>query len=122
MAIRTGQNRKARRGRRVSRAGVLERFYAGVGTPCPVGCGGTAQAVRVSTTPRGGGEVWLECTSCAQRARYEVPPATPAEKRKVTIAAKAGGEPVCPRHAGRVTLRARGRQLFCPECGVVFRE
>lgn len=109
-------------GTRIDREEAIRRYYAGESVPCPVGCGGVAEAVRVSTTPAGGGEIWLECTACAQRERYEVPPATDLERRRVMQALAEGREVVCPRHAAVVGLRKRGRQLACPACGVVYGE
>ncbi|MFW6201602.1 MAG: hypothetical protein ACOC8B_03425 [Gemmatimonadota bacterium] len=100
---------------------VLARFYAGEMVPCPVGCGAAAEAVRVSTTESGGGLIWMECDGCAQRGRYPVPPATAAERDRVDERIAAGQEPICPRHERRTALRRRGRQLFCPGCGVRFR-
>jgi len=102
--------------------GILHLFYAGKPVPCPVGCGGNAEVVRVSTADSGAGELWLECASCAQRRRYEVPRAGQAEKRSVSTALRAGRATWCPRHSSPVALAPRGRQLVCPACGVVFRD
>jgi len=104
------------------RDGILHLFYAGQPVPCPVGCGGSAEVVRVSTADSGAGELWLECASCAQRRRYEVPRAGQAEKRTVSTALRAGQATSCPRHSSPVALAPRGRQLVCPACGVVFRD
>jgi len=101
---------------------TLGRFYAGEPIPCPVGCGGNADVVRVGTSESGGGELWLECTSCAQRRRYDVPRAALAEKLTVSSALRARRTTCCPRHATPVALTPRGRQLVCPACGVVFRD
>ncbi len=122
MATRIGTDRNAgpRDGREGN--GMFRHFYAGKGVPCHVGCGGSAEVVRVGTAADGGGELWLECGSCAQRARYEVPRASVEERRVVRRALDGGGEPVCPRHARRTPLQPRGRQLVCPECGVRYRE
>lgn len=100
----------------------FQAFYAGTTVPCHVGCGGTAEVVRVGTVADGAGELWLECGSCAQRVRYLVPPASDDEILAVRRALEDGGEAVCPRHARRTPLHPRGRQLVCPECGVCFRE
>lgn len=101
---------------------MLERLYAGGPLPCGVGCGGTSEVVRVTTTPKGGGEVWLECLSCVQRVQLQVPPATAPEKGRVTKDLRADREPACPRHGRRMILVRRGRRLACPGCGVVYRE
>lgn len=102
---------------------AIDRFYAGEPLDCPIGCGGAVEIVRVSTLEGGGGAIWYECTACAQRASVEAPPSSPAERQQVQAGADAGRETVCPRHSThRVVLRRRGRQLACPECGVVFRE
>lgn len=100
----------------------FQTFYAGASVPCHVGCGGAAEVVRVGTAADGGGELWLECGSCAQRVRYEVPRASSDELQVVRQALEGGGEAVCPRHSRRTPLHPRGRQLVCPECGVRFRE
>jgi len=102
--------------------GMLHLFYAGQPVPCPVGCGGTAEVVRVSTSDSGAGELWLGGGRGAQRQRYEVPRAGQAEKRSVSTALRAGRATWCPRHAAPVALTPRGRQLVCPACGVVFRD
>lgn len=108
--------------RPLRRDGMLHLFYAGQPVPCPVGCGGSAEVVRVGTADSGAGELWLECASCAQRRRYEVPRAGQAEKRSVSTALRAGRATSCPRHSAPVALAPRGRQLVCPACGVVFRD
>jgi hypothetical protein len=97
-------------------------LYLGGGTPtCPVGCGGMAQVVRVSTNETGAGEIWFECLSCAQRERFEVPAPTTQERDSVYAALDAGNEPLCPRHNGRwLQLRRRGRDYVCPECGILI--
>lgn len=100
---------------------VRERYYAGERLPCPVGCGGAAEVVRVLSREEGGGDLWLECGSCAQRGCVELPAASDEERVAVEIAFAEGGEAPCPRHARRVLLQRRGRQLACPECGVRFR-
>lgn len=100
---------------------LLQRFYAGERLPCPVGCGGTVAAVRVSTLNDGRGDLWLECDSCAQRERVTIPAATPEERSELQLAQEPGALPVCPRHHWRIPLRNHGRQLVCPECGVRFR-
>jgi hypothetical protein len=100
----------------------LAAYMAGEMVPCPVGCGGFSEIVRVGTKEDGAGEVWFECLSCAQRQPFAVPKAQPDEIRNASTAAEAG-EVLCPRHPGRmVLLRRRGRQLVCPECGVRFTE
>lgn len=101
---------------------LLQSFYAGEQIPCPVGCGGTAHAVRVGTLRDGGGQLWLECSCCAQRELITVPPATTTELSSIPTLPAPGETLVCPRHAGRVPLRQQGRRLVCPECGVRFRE
>lgn len=102
--------------------GCIRRFYAGEEVPCHVGCGGAAEVVRVGTAADGGGELWMECGSCAQRVRYAVPQASREEREGVRRAVDGGSEAVCPRHARRTPLQPRGRQLVCPECGVRYRE
>lgn len=103
------------------RADVLARYLLGETPACPVGCGGMAQVVRVSTADNGAGEVWLECLSCAQRERFEVAAPTAEERDKVYATLDAGNEPQCTRHSGRyVPLRRRGRDLVCPECGILI--
>jgi hypothetical protein len=109
-------------GRPPLEAWVVERFYAGGGMPCPVGCGGAAEVIRVGSREDGGGDLWLECGSCAQRHRFDLPPATVAERGEVEAALAEVGEAACPRHAGRVVLQRRGSRLVCPQCGVRFRE
>jgi hypothetical protein len=101
---------------------LLQSFYAGEPMPCPIGCGGTVHAVRVSTLRDGRGALWLECSCCAQREHLLVPPATVMERLALDLLPAPGVTLVCPRHAGRVPLRQHGRQLVCPECGVRFRE
>lgn len=104
------------------REAVFRQFYEGAGMPCHVGCGGTAEVVRVGTGANGAGELWVECGSCAQRMRYVVPAATELERLRVERALDGGTEPECPRHARRTALQRRGRQFVCPECGVRYRE
>ncbi|MEX0891196.1 MAG: hypothetical protein WEB88_03425, partial [Gemmatimonadota bacterium] len=101
----------------------LKAFMAGAQVPCPVGCGSFSEVVRVSTREDGSGEVWFECLSCAQRRQFEVPAATPAERKAVAASLEdEATDTVCPRHAVPVALRRRGRAFACPACGVVFHE
>jgi hypothetical protein len=94
---------------------------AGEMVPCPVGCGGFSEVVRVGSLENGAGEVWFECLSCAQRKAFEIPAATKEENAVVHETAETEGkEPICPRHTRPVQLRRRGRQFVCPACGVVF--
>jgi hypothetical protein len=102
------------------RAGVIKRYLAGETPTCPVGCGGIAEVVRVGTLEDGAGEVWIECLSCAQREKFVIPKATPAERDAANRAMEEIGEAMCPRHGRTVQLRRRGRDLVCPECGVLF--
>jgi hypothetical protein len=103
------------------REDVLARYLRGETPTCPVGCGGMAQVVRISTTDKGAGEIWFECLSCAQRERFEVPAPTTQERDAVYAALDAGNEPLCPRHSGRwVQMRRRGRDYVCPECGILI--
>jgi len=97
-------------------------FYGTGRAPCHVGCGGQAEVVRVGVLDDGAGELWFECRSCAQRARYTTPPASDEERQAVAEAVTAGREPVCSRHAIDVLLQRRGKQLVCPGCGVRYRE
>lgn len=104
------------------RDAMLDRYYAGGELPCPVGCGDRAEVVRVSTTEDGEGVLWVECRGCAQRLRYLVPEATPAERQRVEDAlGESGREPACPRHRRRIGLVRRGRELVCSACGVRYR-
>jgi hypothetical protein len=99
----------------------LGAYLAGEMVPCPVGCGGFSEVVRVGTLESGAGEVWFECLSCAQRRMFEVPRATPAETASIAAAAEVEGHDMqCPRHGRPVTVRRRGRDFVCPECGVIF--
>ncbi|MGH7503831.1 MAG: hypothetical protein ACREL7_19050 [Longimicrobiales bacterium] len=99
----------------------LGAYLAGEMVPCPVGCGGFSEVVRVGSLESRAGEVWFECLSCAQRRAFEIPKATKAENAAVSETAETDGrEPVCPRHQRPVQLRRRGRQFVCPACGVVF--
>lgn len=102
--------------------GALGTFYSGGRLPCPVGCGGVSQVVRVGAMACGRGELWLECGSCAQRGRYPVPEATERERQGIEEALKAGRDLICPRHLHRAILQRRGRGLVCPDCGVRYRE
>jgi hypothetical protein len=99
----------------------MTHYLAGEMVPCPVGCGGFSEVVRISTRPDGSGEVWFECLQCAQRKQFELPPANAEEKKAVHTQLEAGQEITCPRHGTRmVALRRRGREFVCPECGVSF--
>jgi hypothetical protein len=99
----------------------LGAYLAGEMVPCPVGCGGFSEVVRVGSLDKGAGEVWFECLSCAQRKAFAIPAATKAENDAVSQTAETEGkEPTCPRHTRPVQLRRRGRQFVCPSCGVVF--
>ncbi|MGH7448542.1 MAG: hypothetical protein ACRELT_13320, partial [Longimicrobiales bacterium] len=100
----------------------LKHYLAGDMVPCPVGCGGFSEVVRISTMENGAGEVWFECLSCAQRKMFEIPAATMEERTKVAAELEAGHEPFCPRHTKHVQLRRRGRDFVCPECGVAYPE
>jgi hypothetical protein len=104
------------------RVGVLKRYLETGQPSCPVGCGGIAEVVRVGTLEDGTGEVWIECLSCAQRERFLVPRATPAERQQAQRAMEESGEAMCPRHGRPVQLRRRGRDMVCPECGVLYPE
>jgi hypothetical protein len=99
----------------------LGAYFAGEMVPCPVGCGGFSEVVRVGSLEGGAGEIWFECLSCAQRRAFEIPKATKAENGAVAQTAEAEGkEPTCPRHTRPTQLRRRGRQFVCPACGVMF--
>jgi hypothetical protein len=98
----------------------LAAYLAGEMVPCPVGCGGFSEVVRVGTLESGAGEVWFECLSCAQRRMFEVPAATEAESAAIANAGEEGHEPHCPRHGRPTPVRRRGRQFVCPACGLVF--
>jgi hypothetical protein len=102
-------------------ADVMARYLRGETPACPVGCGGMAQVVRVSTGDNGAGEIWLECLSCAQREKFEVPAPTTQERDAVYATLDAGSEPTCVRHSGRyVPMRRRGRDYVCPDCGILI--
>jgi hypothetical protein len=100
---------------------LLQGYFTGGMVPCPVGCGGASEVVRLGTLADGSGELWFECTSCAQRARVDVPVATAAERAQVAADLDADRAPACPRHSRREELQRRGRRLLCGACGVVFR-
>jgi hypothetical protein len=100
----------------------LRHYLAGEMVPCPVGCGGFSEVVRISTMEGGAGEVWFECLSCAQRRMFELAAATQEERAHIFAELEQGHEPFCPRHSKSVQLRRRGRHLACPECGVQFAE
>jgi hypothetical protein len=100
----------------------LKHYLAGEMVPCPVGCGGFSEVVRVGTMESGAGEIWFECLSCAQRRMFEIPPASEDERQRVFGDLEQGQEPFCPRHTKHVALRRRGRDLVCPECGVAYPE
>lgn len=100
----------------------LKHYLAGDMVPCPVGCGGFSEVVRISTMENGAGEVWFECLSCAQRKMFEIPAATMDERTTIAAELERGQEPYCPRHTKQVQLRRRGRDFVCPECGVAFPE
>lgn len=99
---------------------ILALLYAGAQLPCLVGCGGRSEVIRIGHGDDGCGEVWLECANCALRHRYAVPAATASEREQVERTIARGGDPLCPRHAGRAPLQRRGRQWVCSECGVRF--
>jgi hypothetical protein len=123
MATRIEHGREDRRGagpRKTDRE--VELFYAAEELPCPVGCGGASEILRVATRPDGGGELWMECTSCAQRKRYTVPRASSQEKKRAQASLAAGDSARCWRHADERLLEKRGRGLICPSCGVLYRE
>jgi hypothetical protein len=98
----------------------MSAYLAGEMVPCPVGCGGFSEVVRVGSRDDGSGEVWFECLSCAQRRMFEVAPPSPEETRAVFRALDQGREPTNPRLARPVLLRRRGRQLVCAATGIVF--
>lgn len=100
----------------------LKHYLAGEMVPCPVGCGGFSEVVRVSTMESGGGDIWFECLSCAQRKSFEMSPGTADERKQIFHELETGHEPMCPRHGKSVPLRRRGRDFVCPECGVRFSE
>jgi len=98
----------------------LGAYLAGQMVPCPVGCGGFSEVVRVATLENGSGEVWFECLSCAQRRQFVLPKASKSENADIRAAEEEGRDALCPRHSVPVSLRRRGRQFVCPACGVVF--
>jgi hypothetical protein len=104
------------------RAGVLKKYLETGQPSCPVGCGGIAEVVRVGTLEDGTGEVWIECLSCAQRERFLITRATLAEQQAAQHAMEEAGEALCPRHGRHIQLRRRGRDLVCPDCGVLYPE
>ncbi|HSJ15221.1 MAG TPA: hypothetical protein VK939_12445 [Longimicrobiales bacterium] len=99
----------------------MKHYLAGEMVPCPVGCGGFSEVVRISTREGGSGEVWFECLSCAQRRAFEVPGAKPEDIRTVRQQLESGQEARCLRHGERVVaLRRRGQAFVCPECAVAY--
>lgn len=123
MATRIERGWEGGRGGRSTRkpSKELESFYAAEDVPCPVGCGGVSEVLRVATASDGSGELWMECTSCAQRKRYTVPRASSEEKKRTLEAIEAGDSARCKRHADEMMLERRGRGLICPSCGVLYR-
>lgn len=126
LARRKKKVKKRRRDAMVKPSPPLEKtdplgaYLAGQMVPCPVGCGGFSEIVRVGTLGNGAGEVWFECLSCAQRRQFTLNKASRAENADVARAEEEGREPLCPRHSVLVGLRRRGRQFVCPACGVVY--
>lgn len=104
------------------RAGVQKKYLETGQSSCPVGCGGIAEVVRVGTLEDGSGEVWIECLSCAQRQRFIISKVTQTERQTALHAMEEIGEALCPRHGRSVPLRRRGRDLVCPDCGVLYPE
>jgi len=104
------------------REGVLKKYLETGQPSCPVGCGGIAEVVRVGTLEDGAGEVWIECLSCAQRDRFIIPKASATERQTALHAMEEIGEAQCPRHGRNIQLRRRGRDLVCPDCGVLYPE
>ena len=99
----------------------MKHYLAGEMVPCPVGCGGFSEVVRISTREDGSGEVWFECLSCAQRRAFEVARAEPADIQTIRQQLERGQEAHCLRHGDRtVALRRRGMAFVCPECGVAY--
>src|SRR5690606_25286744 len=98
----------------------LRHYLAGEMVPCPVGCGGFSEVVRISTQENGAGEVWFECLSCAQRRMVVLPAAAMEERTKIQNDRETGQEPYCPRHSKPAQPRRRGRAPVCPERGVPF--
>ncbi|MHB1170420.1 MAG: hypothetical protein ACYC28_14175 [Longimicrobiales bacterium] len=99
----------------------LGAYLNGDMVPCPVGCGGFSEVVRIATKENGAGEIWFECLSCAQRREFEVPAPTPEENKRVRKQLEEGREPGCVRHGDRhVGLRRRGPNWVCPACGVQY--
>ena len=124
--VRKKKKKARRRDERVKPSPPLEKtdplgdYLAGQMVPCPVGCGGFSEVVRVASLESGEGEVWFECLSCAQRRQFRLPRATRAENAEIAKAEELSREIHCPRHKVPVALRRRGRQFVCPSCGVVF--
>jgi hypothetical protein len=124
--VRKKKKKARRRDERVRPSPPLEKtdplgdYLAGQMVPCPVGCGGFSEVVRVGSLESGEGEVWFECLSCAQRRQFVLPKATRAENAEIAKAEELSREIHCPRHKVPVALRRRGRQFVCPSCGVVF--
>jgi hypothetical protein len=120
MLLRKKRRRTVRPSPPLEKTDPLGAYLAGQMVPCPVGCGGFSEVVRIATLDSGAGEVWFECLSCAQRRAFEIPAATAEENEAVGRAEEEGREPVCPRHDPPMHLRRRGRQFACPGCGVIY--
>ena len=96
---------------------LLRLYYGGARLPSP--SGGFLMVLGVRPEEDGSGSVVLECTSSSLRYEMIVPKATRAERQRVRVMIKEGGDPKCPRHIDQLLTRIR-HDLACPRCGVRY--
>lgn len=96
---------------------LLKQYYAGQQMESPNG----GFLMLLGIRPAEGGAIGiLECSATSMRYEILIPKATRTERKKVKEVLDAGDDPDCPRHGqGRRLVRA-GRDVVCPDCGVVY--
>ena len=97
---------------------LLKQYYAGQQIESPNG----GFLIRLGVRPRedGAATAIFECNISSIRYELVIRKATRTERKKVKDALASDEDPVCPRCGSSARLVRAGKELVCPDCGVVF--